>query len=107
MVLICSSWLCNLIEQPRYELIDDPVAQQTLAFLQTNFQTLYDSARMDQYSVSVGIRWDFLPTWVAKGQVSHYRINRPGAGLWGIDTPVNIEDHRHVSVLSLNVSTIF
>jgi len=97
----------HIIEQPRYELIDDPVAQQTLAFLQTNFQTLYDSARMDQYSVSVGIRWDFLPTWVAKGQVSHYRINRPGAGLWGIDTPVNIEDHRHVSVLSLNVSTIF
>jgi len=97
----------HIIEDPRYDLISDPVTQQTLAFLQTNFQSLYDSARMDQYSIAAGFRWDFTHNWVAKGQVTYYKINGPGYGLWGGDRILNIEDHRHVSVLSLNLSTIF
>lgn len=97
----------HIIEQPRYDLIDDPQTQQTLAFLQSNFQTLYDSARMDQHSVSLGMRWDFTPRWVAKGQVTYYKINGPGSGLWGGNSLQSIDDHRHVNVLSLNVSTIF
>ncbi|OFI36146.1 hypothetical protein BFC17_09380 [Alteromonas lipolytica] len=97
----------HIIASPRYDLIADPATQQMLGFLQTQFQGLYDSARMDQYSVSVGARWDFHHDWALKGQFTRYRINGPGAGLWGRDRTESIDDHKHVNVISININTVF
>ena len=97
----------HYIEPPRYDLIADPAAQQMLGFLQTTFQVLYDSSRIDQYSFSVGARWDFHHDWALKGQFTRYQINAPGAGLWGTEQFMSFEGHKHVNVISININTVF
>ena len=39
--------------------------------------------RVDQQSVSMGLRWDLTPQTAAKFQYDHFRVGAHGASLWG------------------------
>jgi nicotinamide mononucleotide (NMN) deamidase PncC len=59
--------------------------------------------RIDQRSLSLGMRWDVHPQMALKAQVDHIRVGANGAGLWARAT----SDARIANVLSLVVDTVF
>ena len=62
-----------------------------------------NAVRIDQRSLSVGMRWDVHPQVALKAQVDHIRVGANGAALWWRGTP----DARSGNVLSFVVDTVF
>lgn len=60
-------------------------------------------SRVDQDSLSVGLRWDLAAQWALKGQVDRIRTAAYGGGLWGYDTYAP----HHATVLSLGLDFVF
>jgi hypothetical protein len=60
-------------------------------------------ARVDQRSVSAGLRWDFHPQAAAKFQVDHFKVHPTGSGLWA-DADFS---PRSANVLSVVIDTVF
>lgn len=62
-----------------------------------------NALRIDQRSLSLGVRWDVHPQLALKAQVDHVRVGANGAALWWRGTP----DARSGNVLSFVVDTVF
>ena len=95
------------LDPPNYAAIPDPAYQQLLGGVHQLVQATYDSTRMEQQSLSVGFRWDFMANWALKAQASRYQLKAPGFGLWGSEKSIPIVDDRYVIVLSVNLNTVF
>jgi hypothetical protein len=65
--------------------------------------TVGNALRIDQRSLSLGMRWDVHPQVALKAQIDHVRVGANGAALWWRGTP----DARSGNVLSFVVDTVF
>lgn len=97
----------TIVAEPAYDAVPTEQARLGLLAMHQGSQNLLDISRMDQQSLSAGVRWDIGARWAVKGQVSRYQLRGPGYGAWGSDLDVNIGERRYITVASLNVSTIF
>ena len=62
---------------------------------------------VDQYSLSAGVNWHFYPSWVAKAQLDHIRMDNPGTGLFGNNALIDDVGEERMNVFTLSVSTVF
>ncbi|WP_414830179.1 hypothetical protein [Alteromonas sp. H39] len=62
---------------------------------------------VDQYSLSAGVNWHFYPSWVAKAQLDHIRMDNPGTGLFGNNALIDDVGQERMNVFTLSVSTVF
>ena len=62
---------------------------------------------VDQYSFSAGVNWHFYPSWVAKAQLDHIRMDNPGTGLFGNNTLIAEVGPELMNVFTLSISTVF
>lgn len=62
---------------------------------------------VDQYSLSAGVNWHFYPSWVAKAQLDHIRMDNPGTGLFGNNELIDDVGEERMNVFTLSVSTVF
>ncbi|MDN4502594.1 hypothetical protein QX776_09275 [Alteromonadaceae bacterium BrNp21-10] len=60
-----------------------------------------------QYSLGLGVRWDFADSMALKMQLDRFYISPPGASLWGLENTANAVNKQQVNVFSLGLSTIF
>lgn len=95
------------VEEPRYDLVADPLTQYILTELHSVVQRTYDTSRIEQSSITLGVRWDFTSNWALKAQVARYRINGPGFGLWGANADVTINGTRNINVIDITLNTVF
>ncbi|MEC9263229.1 MAG: hypothetical protein VYD53_17890, partial [Pseudomonadota bacterium] len=97
----------TIVAEPAYDAVPTTQARLGLVAMHQGAQNLLDRSRMDQQSLSAGVRWDIGAHWALKGQVSRYQLQGPGYGVWGSDLDLNIGDRRYITVATLNISTIF
>lgn len=82
-----------------------PVESAQLALLGDALQTAFDSASMDQSSISLGMRWDVRYDTALKMQWDRSWVKQYGAGLWELK---NVPDDDQVlDTFTINLNVIF
>ncbi|WP_428809357.1 hypothetical protein [Vibrio lamellibrachiae] len=75
----------------------------SLSGLQNTIINNINSSRVDQHTLSVGIRWDVMSNIAIKAQVDFIEIAPNGYGLWANETSLNsMETKLELYTLSLN-----
>lgn len=64
---------------------------------------LNNVGRVEQASVSAGLRWDLNPQMAAKFQYDHFRIGEHGGTLWGNSD----NSGRRANVVSFVIDSVF
>lgn len=75
--------------------------------LQTQAVASYNNFRVDQRTLSLGMRWDFDSRAALTMQWDRSRIAARGFGLWQVDNLVSGERRRTVDVLTLSLDFVF
>ena len=78
-----------------------------IAGIITGSNTTITDLLVDQYSLTAGINWHFYPSWVAKAQLDHVRMDNPGTGLFGNNALIGQTSSEIMNVITLSVSTVF
>ncbi|MDH5553479.1 MAG: hypothetical protein OEX82_09150 [Nitrosomonas sp.] len=73
--------------------------------LQIGAQNAFRSARINQSTVSLGMRWDFRPKMALKAQWDHTWVDRNGGGLLVLKEP--LEKDITLNIFSVNLNFIF
>lgn len=63
----------------------------------------YDQLRVQQHSLTVGARWDFMPRADLKFQIDHVSTGANGGGLWTFSSP----SPHHATILSTGLDFVF
>lgn len=86
--------------------VSDPlVSSPQLDQLQTITQSAFSSSRVDQSTISLGMRWDLHPRMALKAQWDHVWVKKDGGRLLVLKTP--LEKDITLNVFSVNLNFIF
>jgi hypothetical protein len=83
-----------------------PASASALRGLQNSAVYVANSTRMDQESLSLGVRWDFHDQAAFKLQWSSSHIHQQGYGIWARAPHINDQDSR-VNSLSASLDFVF
>lgn len=84
-----------------------PALDAQLLLLHGGAQSLFQSLRFEQNTVSVGARWDVHPNVALKLQWDHTEIETGGASLWWNQTGVQPSPDATVNLLSASVNWMY
>ncbi|MGC1508298.1 hypothetical protein FT643_19720 [Ketobacter sp. MCCC 1A13808] len=82
-----------------------PIITEQLAFLRQTTQTVFDSTRIGQRSVSTGLRWDLRYNLALKAQWDHSWIDGYSGGLWDIRSVP--DTNQEIDTFSVNLNFVF
>ena len=85
-----------------------PVLFAQLQALTAGFDTAAKGTSVDQSSLSLGVKWDFHPSWSVKGQFDYFKINEFGSGFFSVaEGSLTPSDKISYRVFSVNFTTTF
>lgn len=75
--------------------------------LQRRVLAAYNSFRIDQRTLTLGMRWDFADRAAMKLQWDRSHVKGHGYGLWQVDNVIGGDEGRRVDVLSVSVDFVY
>ncbi|AUN94978.1 hypothetical protein [Pseudazoarcus pumilus] len=75
--------------------------------LQRRVLAAYNTFRIDQRTLTLGVRWDFADQAALKLQWDRSHVKGHGYGLWQVDNVVGGNEGRRIDVLSISMDFVF
>ena len=82
-----------------------PTLQPILGELQAGTQYLYDALQVDQYTYTLGLRWNILYNLAAKAQWDHTKVDAYSGGFW--DQRVIPTEDKTINTFTINLNYVF